>query len=148
MRGLAGFLLAVFLAAAASVEARAQSNADIAQRWGLIGTWKVDCRAPTSRSNTAITYAVRQGQLFMDRSYGDGQDSSTIQSATLKPGGLLEIVTHISSISQTRQFVFSKGPDGRKRALSNRDTNAGTYTVVDGKFTSNGNPTPWQTSCR
>ena len=147
MRGVAVFVLAVFLAAAA-FEARAQSNADIAARWGLIGTWKVDCRAPTSRSNTAITYAVRQGQLFMDRNYGDGQDSSTIQSATAKPGGLLEIVTTIPSISQTRQFAFTKGPDGRKRAMSNRDTNTGTYTVVDGKFTSNGNPTPWQTSCR
>jgi len=37
-------------------------------------------------------------------------------------------------------------PDGTLRAMYNRDRN-GEYTIKDGKFTGNGNPTPSQYKC-
>jgi hypothetical protein len=41
-----------------------------------------------------------------------------------------------------------KGDDGRVRIVSNRNVDTDEYAVRDGKFTVNGNTTPWQTHCQ
>jgi hypothetical protein len=128
--------------------ASAQTVAEVASRWGLPGTWQVDCRAPTSRSNVSQTYAVRGGKLSVDRAFGDGTDSSAITAAAVKADGALDLVIIFTSISQTRQLVQIRGSDGRMRAITNRNVDTNDYSVKDGKFTANGNATPWQTRCR
>ena len=125
----------------------AQTVVETASRWGLTGTWRLDCRQPTSRSNPDLKYVVRGGKLFHDRNFGDTADSSSVMSATVKANGSLEIVVNFTSFSQTRQFSFMKGSDGRIRAISNRNVDTNEYSVVDGKFTANGNPAPWQSRC-
>lgn len=128
--------------------ASAQTIAETASRWGLLGSWKLDCSQPTSRSNGDLRYVVRGGKLYHDRDFGDAKDSSAVMSATRKADGSIEIVVSFASLSQTRQFSFRKGSDGRIRAISNRNVDTNEYSIKDGKFTANGNDAPWQSRCR
>jgi hypothetical protein len=139
----------VFLTLLVPCEASlAQTTAQTASKWGLLGNWKLDCSAPASSSNGNLAYAVRGGKLFHDRDFGDRKDSSPVTLATKKPDGSLELVIHFVGLKQTRQFLLMKGSDGRLRALSNRNADTNEYTIVGGKFTANGDETPWQTRCR
>jgi hypothetical protein len=140
-------LLAVLVTTEASL---AQTVAETASKWGLLGTWRLDCTKPASRSDGALQYVVRGGKLFHDREFGDARDSSSVILATTKADGSLEIVVSFVSFSppQTRQFAFTKGSDGRIRAISNRNVDTNEYSIRDGKFTANGNTPPWQTRCR
>jgi len=138
----------VFLAFLAIPEVSlAQTNAETASRWGLLGTWRLDCNTPASRSDGALQYVVREGKLFHDRNFGTARDSNQVTSATRKADGSLDLVVKFDSLSQTRQFSFIKGSDGRIRATSNRNVDTNEYTIKDGKFTANGNAPPWQTRC-
>lgn len=145
IRPFAVALLAVLLSPEAS---SAQTIAETASRWGLVGTWRIDCSQPVSRSDGELKYVVRAGRLYHDRNFGDAQDSSAVMSATRKADGSLELVVKFDSLNQTRQFAFIKGGDGRIRAISNRNVDTNEYTIKDGKFTANGNTPPWQTRCR
>ena len=142
---LLGLVLLVVLATS---EACAETVAQTASKWGLLGTWRLDCSKPASRSDGALQYVVRAGKLFHDREFGDSRDSSAVILATAKADGSLEIVVNFVSLSQTRQFSFMKGRDGRIRTFSNRNVDTDEYSIKDAKFTTNGNPTPWQTHCR
>lgn len=132
--------------------AQAQTVAEVASKWGLLGTWQIDCRAPVSRSNGAITYLVTGGKLQMQRDFGGdknaGNDTNTIVAAARKPDGTLEYTTVFPSLGQTRQQTDTKGSDGRRRALSNRNVDTNEYTIKDGKLVSNGTDSLWQTRCR
>jgi hypothetical protein len=147
IRLLALSILAVLATTEASL---AQTVAETASKWGLVGTWRLDCSTPASRSNGDLQYVVRGGKLFHDREFGDARDSNVVVSATRKTNGSLEIAVNFVSFSppQTRQFAFVKGSDGRIRAVSNRNVDTNEYSIKDGKFSANGNDTPWQTRCR
>ena len=144
IRVLAFVLMGVLAGSAACAE----TVAETAARWGLIGVWRLDCSVPLSTSAPRLMFVVKNGQLFHDRDFGDRQDSSQVQSVTIKPDGSLDLVVRFTVLSQTRQFAFIKGGPDRKRAWYNRNVDTDEYTVVDGKFTANGNPTPWQFHCR
>jgi hypothetical protein len=149
MYARARLLALVVLGVLATTEASlAQTNAETASRWGLFGTWRLDCSKPMSRSNPDLTYVVRSGKLVHDREFGDSRDSSPVMSATRKADGSLELLVNFGSLSQTRQFSFIKGSDGRIRAISNKNVDTNEYSIKGGKFTANGNDTPWQTRCR
>ena len=140
--------LVIVAALATSEASQAQTVAETASKWGLLGTWRLDCSKPASRSDGDLKYVVRGGKLFHDREFGDARDSSSVMAATRKADGSIEIVVNFVSVSQTRQFSLMKGSDGRIRALSSRDVNTNQYSIKGGKFTANGNPSPWQTRCR
>ena len=144
MRLFGLILLAVL---AISEAACAETVAQTASRWGLLGTWRLDCSKPASRSDGALQYVVRGGKLFHDREFGDSRDSNAVILATAKADGSLEIVVNFAALSQTRQFSFMRGSDGRIRTFSNRNVDTDEYSIKDAKF-SNGTPTPWQTHCR
>ncbi len=128
--------------------ALAQTVVATATKWGLLGTWQLDCGAPVSRSNAALKYVVRGGKLFHDRDFGDGtKDSSAITAAGAGADGTFELTVPFASISQTRQFAFIKGADGRIRVLRNRNVDTDEYSIKDGKFVANGNASPWQSRC-
>jgi len=52
------------------------------------------------------------------------------------------------SLSQTRQYAFMKGGDGRIQTTFNRNIDTDEFTIKNRKFTANDNPTPWLTRCR
>lgn len=142
------FALVILGALATSETLLAQTAADTASSWGLLGTWRFDCSNPVSRSNSDTQYVVRAGKLFEDREFGDKRDSSPIISATTKADGSIEIVVDFVSTSETRQYSLMKGSDGRIRAMASRNVETNKYTIVDGKFKTNGSDTRWLTRCR
>jgi hypothetical protein len=149
MRAFARCLGLVSLAVLVTSEVSfAQSNADTATQWGLLGAWKIDCKVPANRQDVTSTYVVREGRLFLDRDFGDAKDSSSVALATRKSDGAIELVVNFTSLKQIRQYSLMKGSDGRARALSNRNVDTNEYSVTNGKFTANSNETPWQTRCR
>jgi hypothetical protein len=142
------FALALLAVLAMCEVSLAQTVAETASKWGLVGTWRLDCSKPVSSNDGALQYVVRGGKLFHDREFGDRRDSNQVISATAKKDGSIEVIITFAAFPQTRQFSLIKGSDGRMRAVSNKDVNTNEYTIKDGKFTANGNTTPWQTRCR
>jgi hypothetical protein len=125
----------------------ADTAAQAAKKWGLLGTWKIDCAAPASVANSEFTYTIQDGRLFHDRNFGDHQDSNAITKATIRRDGAIVLIVQLASIHQVREYAFIKGNDGRLRAVSNKDAKTGEHTIRDGKF-ADGRETSWQTLCR
>jgi hypothetical protein len=140
--------IALLVAIAAGPGAQAQTTAEVARKWGLIGTWRLDCTRPRSGDNPDLAYVVRDGKLFHDRHFGNNGDSNAVITAVVKANKAIEVVVKFDSLNQTRQFALMKGPDGRIRAISNRNVDTNEYSIRDGKFTANGATPPWQTRCR
>jgi hypothetical protein len=123
----------------------AQTAAEAATKWGLLGEWKLDCRSPTSPGNQAIEFVVRDGKLLQERSAGSAKDVTTITSAVAKPDGSLETV-EVSAA--TRHIVRRKQGDGRFAVWSNRIAGSEQYSIRDGKFTNGGGIAPTISRCR
>ncbi len=141
--------LCIFTVLALPQAAFGQSAADTIRTWGLLGTWATDCARPVSKENYRYTYAVRNGRAFHDRNWGEGRDSMPIRAATIKPDGSLVVVLYLEWLSHSREVVEVKSADGnRTRTLSNRNLKTGEYSVRDGKFMHNGEPTEWIDRCR
>jgi hypothetical protein len=129
--------------------AEAQNIAETLSRWGLIGTWALDCGKPASNSNGYLSYVIRRaGQVSHERDFGDRQDVNEVQQARTGLGGVLELVVHFPELSQTRKYTLMMGLDGRTRAIANSKADGTEPTIKDGKFTFNGSETPWQVRCR
>jgi hypothetical protein len=142
--------LAFLAALASSSPSLAQTVAETASKWGLLGTWKLDCAAPASGSNVALSYVVRGGRLFHDRDGGASKqytDSNQVASARVNPDGTLEVTIPFASLSQTRQIAFIRGADGRIRVLYNKNVDTGEYSIKGGAFTSDGRLSAWQSRC-
>jgi hypothetical protein len=126
----------------------AQTPAAAATGWGLLGTWRYNCNAAPSRDDNVLTYVVRGGRLFHDRNWGDGTDSSVVTSAKIRPDGTLDLVIVFTSVSQTRENVVAKTPDGRVRVLVSRNIDTDQYLIKDGKFVASGSPMAPLQRCR
>jgi len=137
-------LLLVTLAPAAS----ASRVAETASKWGLIGSWSLDCSlAPDRDRGTILIYAIaRGGRLMFRRDFGDEKDDNEVVGAKVSDDGMLNLRVYFPSLKQGREYGLMMQPDGTLRAMYNRDRN-GEYTIKDGKFTGNGNPTPSQYKC-
>lgn len=118
------------------------------ERWGLVGTWAVNCHLPPSRTNGMHSTYIRRlgGDVEVHRDFGDPQynDTSPVLAARVDSEGRLELTV---DPRQTFTYLLAKAPDGRIRSMSGRLA-TGEYTVRDGRFVANGNPTPWQSRCR
>lgn len=145
MRRASGAIAAAILVFLLADTASAQSVADQASAWGLLGTWAVDCSLPPSRTNAHLSY-VRKGQSVVHRrDFGDARDEHAVVAARLLPDSSLEVVIDLASFSQVRTVVF-KHMDGRSmRAMTNRDA-VGNYSIKDGKF-ADGRPSAVQFRC-
>ena len=147
MKTVARALCLIMLGLVAPGNASAQTIGEVITKWGLVGTWAADCQQPASRSHWHITYVLRSdGGANSMRDLGDPSLNHTraFVSARLEPDGKLEVTVDPQS---PFTYLLVKGTDGRIRSLSGRLAN-GEYTVRDGIFTHNGQPTLWQTRCR
>ena len=148
MYRLAGLLFLAMIGLGASPPASfAQSSVEAAEIWGLLGTWRLDCKAPASRGNPDLKYAVRDSKLFHDRNFGDTTDSHQVIAATPRPDDLLELIVNFNEFHETRQYGFVHGGPDRLRAIYNRNVDTGDYSIRDGKLTASGNPSGWQYRC-
>ena len=141
-------LLALIGLAATPPAASAQSNVEVAKSWGLIGTWRVDCKQPTSRENPDLKYVVRDGKLFHDRDFGGGTtDSHPVIVATQRPDKSLELVVNFNEFNETRQYAFVHGRSDTLRTMYNRNVDTGDYSIRDGMMVASGQPSAWQFRC-
>lgn len=124
-----------------------QSPGDVAQKWGLVGTWAEFCDRPPARGNDYATYIRRGGELFLDRDFGDIRDTNRVAAASILPDGMISLSIVFGKLNQTRINVFAIGPDGRRRTMFNSDTH-GKFSVKDGILLGSGKPTSWLTRCR
>ena len=84
--------------------------------------------------------------LRQRRNFGDSADESEVIAAEVSQGGILNLRVFFPSLKQTREYGLLMQPDGTIRAMYNR-SQKGEYSIRDGKFTANGNPTPPQHKC-
>jgi len=140
--------LALGLLVALVSQATAESPADTAKRWGLIGPWSLDCSPPADRGvGTVLSYEIVDGDRLIHRRYfGGGSDESEVVGATISADGVLNLRIYFPEFKETRELGLMKSSDDAMRAVYNRGKN-GRYSIKGGKFTANGKPTPVQHKC-
>lgn len=80
--GIAGFV----------APSSAETVAQIAARWGIVGTGQKDCHAPVGPDNDRQAFAVREGKLFLERSTGTSHDSNPVPAASVNARGERELL--------------------------------------------------------
>ncbi|WP_035982786.1 hypothetical protein [Bradyrhizobium sp. STM 3843] len=120
---------------------------EIAQEWGLLGTWAVDCAKPAKRGQgNTISYEVTaDGRLIYRRDF-DSSDTNEVTDARIENGDTLVLSIVMPHYKQTRENGITKGADGSIRSLFNRGAD-GSYTIRDGRFIANDRPTPALRKC-
>jgi hypothetical protein len=133
---------------ALTLDASAETVADTARAWGLIGPWSLDCSVPPDRGKGAVlAYEIASGdRVIHRRNFGDATDESDVVAAAVSDDGMLNLRVFFPKLKQTREYGFAMQADGSMRAIYNRNQR-NEYTIRDGKFTANGNPTPSQHKC-
>ena len=128
--------------------ASAETVADTAKQWGLIGPWSLDCSLPPDHARGAVlSYDIAGGnRLMYRRDFGDAQDEAEVLSATVSGDGTLNLRVYFPSLKQTREYGMKRLDDGSIRSVYNRNEQ-NRYSIRDGKFTANGKPTPAQHKC-
>jgi hypothetical protein len=141
--------LAILFSLTLALEAPAETVAETARKWGLIGPWSLDCSlAPDSNRGAVLAYEIGSGDRVVHRrNFGDTTDQSEVVTAEVSGDGMLNLRVFFPALKQTREYGFIMQPDGTMRAMYNRNQN-NEYTIRDGKFTASGNPTPAQHKCR
>ena len=135
------FLLALTL------NASAETVAETARAWGLIAAWSLNCStAPDRGEGAVLAYEIAPGDRVVHRrNFGTTTDESEVITAEVSGDGMLNLRVFLK-LKQTREYGFAMQPDGTMRAMYNRNQK-GEYTIRNGKFTANGNPTPSQHKC-
>jgi len=128
--------------------ASAETVAQTARKWGLIGPWSLDCSLnPDRNEGTMLTYEVgAHGRLVYRRDFGDATDESEVVTAEISGDGMLNLRVFFPSLKQIREYGLAMQPDGTMRTMYNRNRK-NQYTIKDGKFTASGDPTPPQHRC-
>jgi len=145
---IGGFLLVIIVFAMAAGTASADSAAETASRWGLIGRWSLDCSLPPDHDRGAVlAYEIADdGRLVYLRDFGDSTDSADVIAAEVSADNLLNLRVFFPGLKQTRDYGLKMEPDGTIRAFYNRDQN-GRYSIRNGLFSANGKPTPPNHKC-
>lgn len=141
--------LAILFCLTLTIDALAETVAQTAQQWGLIGRWSLDCSLKPDRGNgTVLDYEIAGGDRVVHRrKFGDKSDESEVVTAEVSADGMLNLRVFFPSLRQTREYGLIMQPDSTMRAIYNRNQKD-EYTIRDGKFTADGNPTPPQHKCR
>jgi hypothetical protein len=131
-----------------TLNASAETVAETARTWGLIGAWSLDCSvAPDRGAGAVLAYEIASGDRVVHRrNFGTTTDESEVVTARVSGDGMLNLRVFFPKLQQTREYGFAMQPDGTMRAMYNRNQE-GEYTIRNGKFTANGNPTPSQHKC-
>jgi hypothetical protein len=135
----------------ASGSARAETVAATMTKWGLMGSWSVDCAAAAGDGTAAkLRYEAKpDGSVVHYRNFGKDKSSDTVKSARITPEDWLELKIFFKEIAvgeQDRTFALKRIRTGVVRAMYNYNAK-GEHSVKDGKFTSNGKDAPLQNRC-
>lgn len=129
-------------------ESLAQTPAENAANWGLLGTWMRNCSKAAGSGGNTLSYVVVQGKHFQELSLSDGRDSYPVISVKKKPDGSIELLALFDSARKLYSLILTKDKTGRTRAVSTRDIDTNEYTINNGKYIENGKETAWLTRCK
>jgi len=136
--------------ASGALAAFAQTSADIAASWGLLGQWQVQCHAPAKMDNPIYLFRARAAQVVLDRDFGTNrQDSQALVNVRPAPNGAITFLVPFPNTEppQTREHVWVKAQDySGIRVFTNRNPDTGEFFVRDGRFP-DGATTPWFRRC-
>jgi hypothetical protein len=129
--------------------ASAETVAQTARNWGLIGSWSRDCSVKPGRDQAAmLAYEITgDGRVVHRRNFGDTTDENEVVAAEVSGDDMLNLRVFFPGFKQTRQYGLMKQPDGGMRTMYNHDQKD-EYSIRDGLFTANGSPTPALHKCR
>jgi hypothetical protein len=132
-----------------AAHASAETVAETARNWGLIGSWARDCSVKPGRDQAAVlAYEIAgDGRAVHRRNFGDTTDENEVVTAEVSGDDMLNLRVFFPGFKQTRQYGLMKQPDGSMRTMYNHDQKDD-YSIRDGLFTANGNPTPALRKCR
>jgi hypothetical protein len=119
--------------------------ADVAEQWGLLGSWAVDCQRAPARENPHYRYERQGVSLTVQRDVGDFRDENKVTSAVITDDGGIELVTDFKALCHVITSRYAKGNADQFRAMSNKDEK-NVYSALDGKLRS-GVPTPVMSRC-
>ena len=151
LQDVSGFFSRLLLVAAFSVtlagHASAETMAETAKQWGLIGPWSLDCMLPPDHNKgTVLTYDIADDHVVHRRDFGDARDEAEVLSLSVSADGMIHLRVYFPSVKQTREYGMIHQDDGTVRAMYNRNEK-NQYSIKDGKYTSTGKPTPAQHKC-
>jgi hypothetical protein len=140
--------LAVLFSLTLALDASAETAAQTTRKWGLIGPWSRDCSLkPGKDKNAMLSYVITgDDRVVHRRDFGDTTDENEVVTAEVSADGMLILRVLFPGFKQTREYGLMKQPDGSMRTMYNHDQND-QYSIRDGKFTANGNPTPALHKC-
>jgi len=138
----------IILFATVAGTASAETAAETASKWGLIGRWSLDCDLPPDRDRGAVlAYEIgTDGRLLYRRDFGDTADTADVIAAEISADNLLNLRVFFPKLKQTREYGLRMEADGSIRAFYNRDQK-GNYSIRNGLFSANGRPTPPNFKC-
>ncbi len=141
--------LAILFCLTLSFGASAETVAQAVRNWGLIGSWSRDCSLKPGRNqNTLLIYEITADERVVHRrDFGDSTDENEVVGAEVSADSMLNLRVFFPKFKQTRDYGLMKQPDGSVRTMYNHDQKDA-YSIRDGIFTANGNPTPALHRCR
>jgi hypothetical protein len=121
----------------------AETAAETVHKWGLIGPWSRDCSLASDRNNDRLLAyeIVSAGRVVFQREFGDRAEQSEVVAAEVSGDGMLHLRVFFPALKEIRESGLMMQPDGSMRPMYVRNLQ-GEYTIRDGKFTANGDPTP------
>jgi len=130
--------------------ANAQSVRQVLADFGMLGTWATDCNQPSGDNNWYAIYAGMPNGSVM-RTYYNTPDRKkpfsqfTITQAVRLPSSLLSYSQQGVNNHERDDVVLMK--QGNRYHVWSSVRSDGKVLVKEGKFTSNGDESPWQTKC-
>ena len=103
---------------------------------------------PDRNKGAVLAYEITpDDRVVHRRDFGDTVDESEVITTEVSKDGVMNLRVFFPKLKQTREFGMAMQPDGTMRAIYNRNQKV-EYTIRNGKFIANGNPTPSLHKCR
>src|SRR5260370_20996318 len=98
--------MAILFSLTLTLEVSAETVAQTARKWGLIGSWSLDCSLPPDRNKgTVLAYVIASdGRVLHRRNFGESTDESEVVAAEVSKGGMLNLRVFFPSLNQTPQY--------------------------------------------
>jgi hypothetical protein len=142
-------LLAFVLSAMLAFPASAETIAETASKWGLIGPWSLDCSLPPDHARgMVLAYeTLPDGGVVHRRDFGDTADENPVIAAKISRDGMLNLRVLFPAFNERRDYGLMMQADGTMRTIYNRNDKK-QYTIKGGKFVLGGKPTPLFHKCK
>ena len=131
--------IAALTAAMALIGPAVAADSDELKKFGLIGTWAVNCAQPDSASNPYVIYAVKDGSPFWILRMGDLQARYGMRQLKVIGEDVLDYIDGPDQAGRMHHMQLKK-TGARFRSLSSTRED-GSAVIADGKFVASGAPT-------